>query len=105
MTLHLLKFVVIWWLVILCFGCVGVLAFSHTLKFNSITNAVYYMLSASIGNWDANIFERDNLDYFGRTRFHKNDEEMGRVFILIFMMFNLIVLLNLVIAILAGTYS
>jgi hypothetical protein len=30
---------------------------------------------------------------------------MGRVFLLIFMMFNLIVLLNLVIAILAGTYS
>lgn len=30
---------------------------------------------------------------------------MGQVFLLLFMLFNLIVLLNLVIAILAGTYS
>ena len=67
MTFRLLKFVVIWWLVILCFVCVGVLLFSHTFKFNSITNAVYFMLCSSIGNWDATIFEKDNLDYFGQT--------------------------------------
>ena len=105
MTLRLLKFVVIWWLVILCFVCVGVLLFSHTLKFNNISNAVYFMLCSSIGNWDASIFEKKNLDYFGQNQLNENDELMGRVFILMFMMFNLIVLLNLVIAILAGTYS
>jgi hypothetical protein len=64
MTLRLLKFVVIWWLVILCFVCVGLLLFPHTTKFNSPTNAIYYMLCASIGNWDASIFELANLDAF-----------------------------------------
>jgi hypothetical protein len=105
MTLRLLKFVVIWWLLILCFVCVGVLLFPHTQKFNNVTNATYFLLCCSIGNWDAAVFEIVNLDAFGQLRFNDSDVQMGRVFILVFMMFDLIVLLNLVIAILAGTYS
>jgi hypothetical protein len=46
-------------------------------------------------------------DYYGENPDHTTDTDiwMGRVFLMLFVMFDLIVLLNLVIAILAGTYS
>lgn len=46
-------------------------------------------------------------DYYGETGGHTTETDvwMGRVFLMLFVMFDLIVLLNLVIAILAGTYS
>ena len=73
MTLRLLKFVVIWWLLILCFVCVGVLMFPHTLKFNNLSNATYFLLCSSIGNWDTSVFEIANLDAFGQFRFNDSD--------------------------------
>ena len=105
MTSRLLKFVVIWWLVILCFTCVGMLLFPYTKKFDTSNHAIYYMLCASIGNWDATVFDLGNQNFFAQYNFNDNDVLMGQIFLLIFMLFNLIVLLNLVIAILAGTYS
>ena len=60
MTVTLLKFMVIWWLVIVCFVCTGMLLFPFTNAFSNLQNAVYFMLNASIGNWDTSIFEIEN---------------------------------------------
>lgn len=83
--------------------------FSHNKKFDSVENAVFFLLCSSIGSWDPSVFNREQemYDYYGETGGHTTETDvwMGRVFLMLFVMFDLIVLLNLVIAILAGTYS
>lgn len=59
MAQKLIKFLVIWWLLILCFVCVGILMFSHNKKFDSVENAVFFLLCSSIGSWDPSVFNRE----------------------------------------------
>jgi hypothetical protein len=62
MTINLIKFLFVWSLVILTFGCVGLLMFNHVKTFSSTTGAFYFLICAALGNWDASIFDLVNWD-------------------------------------------
>ena len=57
MTINLIKFILVWSLVILTFGCVGLLMFNHVQTFSTTTGAFYFLICAALGNWDSTIFD------------------------------------------------
>jgi Polycystin cation channel len=99
----------VWSLVIVAFACTGLLMFNHNLAFVSITDAFYFLICAALGNWDSAAFNRENWDILVNRSvggyLTENDIYMGKLFLLVFQMFNAIILLNFVIAVLSSTYS
>lgn len=103
----MIQFLAVWSLVITAFACTGLLMFAHNTAFKSITDTFYFLICAALGNWDASAFERTNWDIMViEGNFLKDrDIYMGKVFLLIFQVFNAVILLNFVIAVLSATYS
>jgi hypothetical protein len=91
------NFVILYCLITLMFGIVGNLNFLYDLtEFEGIFESILTVIDASLGNYDITIFDKianENMALFGKI-----------YMITIIVMFN-ILLMNLVIAILANTYS
>ena len=91
------NFVVLYCLMIVMFGIVGNLNFIYDLpEFEGMFESLLTVIDASLGNYDITIFDRvpnENMAFVGKI-----------YMISIIVMFN-ILLMNLIIAILANTYS
>jgi hypothetical protein len=61
MTQQLLKFVFIWALVILLFGCIGIILLLPYEAFQSTSSAFYYLICGALGNWDPATFDIENM--------------------------------------------
>jgi hypothetical protein len=61
MTLNLMKFLVIWALVILLFGCVATIVFIPYNAFQTIGSTFYFLICAALGNWDNQTFNIENM--------------------------------------------
>jgi len=61
MTQELMKFVFIWALVILIFGCIGVILFIPYDTFKTTGSAFYYLICGALGNWDTTTFDISNM--------------------------------------------
>lgn len=105
MVLNMIKFLFVWVLVIITFGCVGLLIFRHNVSFSLVTSTFYFLICAALGNWDSSVFDRSNWDIFIQPYLTNNDIYSGKVFLLLFQVFNSVILLNFVIAVLSATYS
>ena len=81
--------------------------FAHNTSFKSITDTFYFLICAALGNWDAAAFERDKWDVMvvAGDYLKERDIYMGKIFLIIFQVFNAVILLNFVIAVLSATYS
>ena len=105
MTQTLIKFFAVWALEILLFACVAMILFAGYPRFVSINSTVYFLLCGAIGNWDASTFDLANLTPVAASHATETELSIGRAFLLIFQIFNVVLMLNLVIALLASTYS
>ena len=105
MTQTLIKFFAVWALEILLFACVAMILFAGYPRFVSINSTIYYLLCGAIGNWDTSTFDLTNLTPVAASHATENELSIGRAFLLIFQIFNVVLMLNLVIALLASTYS
>jgi hypothetical protein len=113
MSKQMLVFTIVWLFIIVLFVCVGQLVFYELADFKSLTTTFTYLIQAALGGWDINVFldprkyscditNSNNCYYKARPFF---DQYIGLIFMLIFLILNLVIIINLVVAILATTYN
>ena len=94
MISDLLIFSVLWIIQLLIFACIGTLVFAELPEFDNFYDTIVLLLETSMGEWDLSIYENLSLGY-----------TTGQIFHLSVLILNLILFLNLVIAILSETYA
>ncbi|CDW90047.1 wd-40 repeat protein [Stylonychia lemnae] len=88
------QFAVIWLVNLVFFSCMGMLLFGEIEVYDQFQDTIIMFIQSALGSWDMTIY--DNLligPYF------------GKVYHIIFLVFNMVLLLNLMIAILSTTFS
>lgn len=95
MAFDLAKFLLIWFIQLASFSSVAVLAFGNLESFGNFNSSIVYFIEASLGNFDLENFASNN----------ENMRIFGEWFHILFLLFNLILMLNLVIAILSESFS
>ena len=90
----LLIFSVLWMIQLLIFACVGTLVFAELPEYEDFYKTLVLLLETSMGEWDLSIYENLSLGFV-----------TGQLFHLSVLILNLILMLNLVVAILSETYS
>lgn len=93
MLKDLATFSILWIIQLFIFACIGFLIFGELEEYNGLTDTVILLLQTSLGQWDFSIYDKLEI---GAT--------FGIIFHVIVIIMNLILLLNLVIAILTETY-
>lgn len=101
MIIDLVQFVILWVIILLTFTCVGQLLFNQLPKFNSFVDVFFMYFDSSLGSWDPSVY--NGRDIFGDPM--NMQTNIGMVFLAIFLLINLVLLLNFVIALLSGTFS
>jgi len=101
MSVELGKFMVIWFLIMAIFTCVGMLLFGGLPAFHELFDVFIIFFEAALGVWDTGIYHELN-DEGERNLIIEN---VGVVFHMLFLLINLVLMLNLVIAILANTFN
>lgn len=102
MLIDLGKFLTIWVIVLIMFSCVGILAFGQLENFQDLETVFIYFFESSLGQWDMQVFENTTL-------IEGEDltviVSIGKYYQIFFLLVNLILMLNFVIAILSSTYQ
>ena len=93
MLKDLATFSILWIIQLFIFACIGFLIFGELPEYSGLTDTVILLLQTSLGQWDFSIYNELEI---GAT--------FGIIFHVIVIIMNLILLLNLVIAILTETY-
>ena len=98
MTGDLLLFFVLWFVILLLFASSGVLLFGTLPEYPDFITVLFMYYESSLGNWDLSIYCTDgnNLSV---------DCLVGKTWMLVFLALNMVLLLNLIIAILSTTYG
>jgi hypothetical protein len=94
MVVEMITFICIWSLQLLFFACVGTLLFGELDAYKNFVDAFIMLLETSLGQWDLTIYDHLLLGKY-----------IGIIFHVIVLMMNLVMLLNLIIAILANIYK
>ena len=101
MIIDLGKFLVIWSVILIMFTCVALLAFGELHDFYTFEQTLIFFLESALGNWD--------MDVYAGTNDHGEPLELvgklGTYYQIIFLLVNLVLMLNFVIAILSSTYG
>ena len=101
MIMDLMKFFIIWFFLIFMFVSVAALIFGEVHDFHNLSFIIYNYIESSLGNWDLTIYD-DTTEYDEPLVFLKH---IGRIYHLIFLVVNLVLMLNFIIAILSDTYA
>ena len=88
-------FFILYLLSLFSFSSVGILLFLEMDQFSSLYKAMIFLFGSSLGEFDFSVFDAITLDY----------KEYGHAFYVFFLIVNLVLLLNLLIAILSKTYA
>ena len=112
MIYDLAKFLVIWVMTLLAFSCVSTLIFGDRPTFDNLQPTIIYYFESSLGNWDVSAYDSVKSDEESHaliTAGTKMDvidlQGFGVWFLMFFLLVNMIILLNLVIAILGDTFN
>ncbi|CDW83264.1 transient receptor potential cation subfamily member 4 [Stylonychia lemnae] len=89
-----LYFCIIWGINLAFFAFLGMLLFTEIHLFKSIDETLIMLVQSSLGQWDLSIYDNLSLGAI-----------YGKIYHLIFLIVNLVMLLNLMIAILSTTFS
>lgn len=101
MVYDLAQFMCIWVLVQMMFSSVAVLIFGNLITFNTFHNSIIYFYQASIGTYTTDVFL--GLDHNGDESTELYD--FGVIYLVIFILINVVLLFNFVIAILSSTFA
>ena len=97
----ILIFIIIWIVVITSFTVAGMIILTDVEELKTFENGALFWLQCGLGNWDTGV-----LDVYDES-LPPNEflKSFGTYMIIIFVFINIIVLLNVVIAMMADTYS
>lgn len=87
-------FMVLWALLLCLLACFGILAFGELDSFSNFQKILVVLFETSMGNWLMSIYDGLSLG-----------DEVGEIYHLTVVLLNMILMLNLVIAILSETYG
>ena len=79
---------------LIIFACIGNLLFVSVVEYATLENAMVTLFTSALGGFDFSLLENTNKGHI-----------VGEIYLLIFILMNTILILNLLIAILADTYS
>lgn len=101
MAIDLARFMVIWLLLMIMFTCVAVLTFGQLETFQDLKNVFVYFFEASMGSWSMKVFDGVN------SQGNKIPvlKTIGQVYMVIFILINMVMMLNFVIAVLSSTFA
>lgn len=108
MTIELGKFLVFWFTMIIIFSCIAMLVFSHSKGFHNLWDSFIYFLSAALGSYDFTVFDVKVSDDEMNDVRARNAEalgDFGTIYMIFYLFVNLILMLNMVIAILAEVFA
>ena len=91
-------FIVVWYLNLMSFAMVGLFVFNEIDKMESLPKSLLFFIDAAFGSYNLSIFDIYEPDRIALKWF-------GIIFILAFVFLNLLILLNILIAMMADTYS
>eukprot|EP00347_Sterkiella_histriomuscorum_P017383 403349594 len=94
MIFDFLYFTVIWSVNLVFFTCMGMLLFAELPLFNYIVDTLIMLIQSSLGQWDLEMYDNLSLGPY-----------IGKSYHLMFLIVNMVLLLNLMIAILSTTFS
>lgn len=94
-------FIVVWYLVLMSFSMVALFVFSEVKALESLPNAMIYFYNSSLGGYDLTIF--DVYEQSEPKRYIL--KWFGVIFVVFFVFLNLLILLNVLIAMMADTYA
>ena len=94
MIRELMIFLVLWGIQLFIFTCVGILVFAGVPHYDGFMQVLILFFQSALGIWDFSIY--DNF-YLG--------PQFGQGFHLVFILLNMVLLVNLIIAILSETYQ
>ena len=106
MVFDLLKFLFIWAIVIVMFSCLTVLGFANIAAFRTFPETLVYFIQAALGNYDLETFviaPKDDTEE--QVEIAEGLSQLGIYYMLVFLLINMVLMLNFVIAILGNTYS
>ena len=95
------KFIIIWIIVVFMFTAVGMMAFQDVPELRKFKTGGIYWVNCALGNWDLEIF--DILLELPTPS--PNLRDYGIYLVVIYSFINVIILLNVVIAMMADTYA
>ena len=95
----MLTFFAIWAIVLTAYVCAGALTYPNTPRILNMEEGFIFWIESSLGNWDVGIF--DHLIDEGKP----TQRLIGVWFLLTFVLINLLILVNVVIAMMADTYA
>lgn len=101
MVIDIMPFMAIWLIVLILFASVGLLVFGQLKAFSSFGAIIVVFFSACIGSWSMDNFK--GQDYDGDPLLSL--EKIGILFQIFFLLVNLVLFLNFVVAILSQTYA
>ena len=101
MMADLAKFAGLWVLIQSMFISIAMLLFAEITTFKTLKSSATYFVQASIGSWDITVFE--GTDANGNPLVSVNN--LGTLYLLMFVILNVVVLLNFVIAVLSNELS
>ena len=97
MMKDLMIFFVLFVIELIAFACVGILSFGNLKEYTDLNTTLVMFFESSLGNWDFSIYEDESMS-LGKKWY-------GILFHMTVLLVNMLLLLNLVIAIMSDTYS
>ncbi|CDW85311.1 transient receptor potential cation subfamily member 4 [Stylonychia lemnae] len=88
------QFAVVWIINLVFFACVGMLLFGEIEVYDHFQDTIIMFIESALGDWNLHIY--DDL---------KIGPYFGKIYHLVFLIFNMVLMLNLMIAILSTTFS
>lgn len=114
MTIEVLLFIIVWGIILLLFASTGQLFFYSIKDFSTALSTMTYLTQAAMGAWDMSIFLEARAyvcePWYDAANCYSVDKleldmNIGLIYMLCFLVLNMIVIMNLVIAILATIYE
>lgn len=101
MTLDLLQFAIIWGIVLVMFTCVAALVFGQLNGFQDFFLIFIYFFESSLGTWSVRAYH--GVDFTGADL--DDLQSIGEIFHSVFLLINMVLFLNFVIAIMSSTFA
>lgn len=101
MVVDLMQFLVIWGMVLLMFSSVSVLVFGALPTYSTLFNALMYWCKAGLGGFDFSTMVGNDARGVRMEWLY----DIGVIYTFVFLLVNLVLLFNLVIAILSDTFA
>ena len=101
MLTDIIKFMFIYFIQLMAFATISSIIFRSRIQFNTFIMSLQTLFQSSLGNFDYGWFDQ-SIDRSSESEFYAI---IGRIYLTIFLIINMLLLINLLIALFSDTYS